>query len=269
MPSRRFLAIFFVLLLAGGSTCHAQALNNKVAAFLQTRVGQHIGGGDCAHAVSEALRAAGGEFMAADLGADSPAAGDYVWGTYLKQLSYTNKVVDTQPNLKLVAGDVIQYHNAKIVTATGTITASHHTSVVAAVNSSGMPTFVYEQNFNNIRKLTKDAIDLTKLSGGYVRIYRPKARIDKARQFKFTIVNNSTGAQTVTFKINPGNASIGTLKLDKGNTVGSYLRGTVTASSSSSTFQIAINNSVVSLVNAGGYEVYTANGRTTVRRLTP
>jgi hypothetical protein len=272
MSLNRFLGIVVIasLVLASETTCQAQVLNTKVISYIAPRVGMRLGGGDCAHSVSEALRVAGAEFTAADLGPDAPASGDYVWGTYLKQISYTSRWIDSNPANKLVAGDVIQYHGVTLKTATGTMTASHHTSIVAAVNSAGMPTFVYQQNFNNVRKVTKDAIDLTKMTAGYVRVYRPKARVDRARQFKFSIVNNMTAAKTVAIKMNPGNSNVGSINLAVGNSFGSYLRGAVTASSSTATFQLAIGTSAVGIVNGGGYEVYTAaNGQPAIRRLSP
>jgi hypothetical protein len=42
--------------------CHGQTLNSKIATFLAGKVGVRVGGGGCAHAASEALRAAGAEF---------------------------------------------------------------------------------------------------------------------------------------------------------------------------------------------------------------
>src|SRR5687768_10005145 len=58
-------------------------INEKVAAYLDAHLGQRVGGGECAHAATEALRAAGARFIRP---ADAPKPGDYVWGSLVKVL---------------------------------------------------------------------------------------------------------------------------------------------------------------------------------------
>lgn len=250
--------------------CHGQTLNSKVATFLAGKVGTRVGGGECAHAASEALRSSGAEFTNADLGPDSPSAGDYVWGTLVKSISIVNgRWTDSKPATKLLAGDIIQYRNTKFVYPTSTTTATQHTSVVAAVNTAGSATFVYEQNFNGIRSVRRNSIDLTKLVSGYLMIYRPKARVSRSGQTKFSLTNNRTANQTITLLV--GTSNLGTFSLTSANTLASYQTRWVTLTGSTQPITLRLSNGAsISVVNAGGYEIFTtSSGAPGIRRLTP
>ena len=159
---RLHLIALVMTVMSFSPTCYGQTLNSKVATFLAGKVGVRVGGGECAHAASEALRSSGAEFTNTDLGTDSPAAGDYVWGTLVKSISIVNgKWTDSNQASKLLPGDIMQYRNTKFVYPTSTATASQHTSVVATVNTAGSATFVYQQNFNGIRTVRKDSFLVT------------------------------------------------------------------------------------------------------------
>ena len=70
-------------LIVCGASClpaQAQTIGSSMVTFLNGKLSTRVGGGECAHMAIEALRASGGEFYATDLGEDSPATGDYVWG---------------------------------------------------------------------------------------------------------------------------------------------------------------------------------------------
>ena len=251
-------------------TCHGQTLNSKVATFLAGKVGVRVGGGECAHAASEALRSSGAEFTNTDLGADSPAAGDYVWGTLVKSISVVNgKRTDSNPASKLLPGDIMQYRNTKFVYPTSTATASQHTSVIATVNTAGSATFVYQQNLNGIRNVRRDSIDLTKLVSGYLRIYRPKTRINRSGQTKFSLTNNRTSTQSITLLV--GTSNLGSFSLTSANTLASYQTRWVTLTGTSLPVTLRLSSGAsVAVVNAGGYEIYTTStGVASIRRLTP
>ena len=248
--------------------CSAQSLNSKVASYVTGKVGVRCGGGECAHAAIEALRIAGAEFVAVDLGADAPSPGDYVWGTLVKTVSITNgKWVDSDPSSKVQAGDIIQYRNTKFVYPGSTSTAVQHTSVVASVNSAGSPKFVCEQNFGGVRTVRKNAIDLTKLTAGYVRIYRPKTRISVAGQTKFTITNNLTTSQTVSILV--GTTSLGSFSLTSANSLTSYQIRWVTLTGTTLPVTLKLSNGQkIDLATGGGYEVYeTTAGTAALRKL--
>jgi hypothetical protein len=267
----RLSLIAILLTVASFSpTCHGQTLNSKVATFLAGKVGVRVGGGECAHAASEALRAAGAEFTNTDLGPDSPAAGDYVWGTLLKSISIVNgRWTDSKPTNKLLPGDIIQYRNAKFVYPTATSTTTQHTSIVATVNTAGSATFVYEQNFNRTRSVRRNSIDLTKLVSGYLRVYRPKARVHRTGQTKFSLVNNRTSNQTITLLA--GTSNLGSFPLTSANTLASYQTRWVTLTGTTLPVTLRLSNGAsVSVLNAGGYEVYTTSaGAAAIRKLTP
>lgn len=250
--------------------CCGQTLNSKVTAFLKGKVGVRVGGGECAHAASEALRAAGAEFINSDLGPDSPSPGDYVWGKLVKSVSIVNgKWTDSKPAAKLFPGDIIQYRNTKFVYPSSTSTATQHTAIVATVNSTGSPTFVFQQNFNGVRTIRKDSIDLTKLVSGYLRIYRPKARANQTGRTKFSVTNNRASNQTITMLV--GTSNLGSVSLTSANTLASYQTRWVTLSGTTLPITLRLSNGAsVSVVNAGGYEIYTTSaGAAAIRKLNP
>jgi hypothetical protein len=143
----------------------------------------------------EALRTAGGEFVPDDLGQDSPNDGDRVWGQLVTIIAYNNNTwSDAAPANLCVPGDVIQFGWAAFP---GANYPSHFTAVVAAVNSSGRPTSIFQQNFGGNRVVQQSAIDTTTLNGGWMRIYRPLQRTDRFNEWKFTIVNNSSSQHRV------------------------------------------------------------------------
>ncbi len=256
------------ILLAVSGQCSAQTLNSKVTTYLASKVGKRCGGGECAHAVSEALRAAGAEFAPPDLGSDQPAAGDYVWGNLVKSISNLNGKAwsDSKPTAKIMAGDVIQYRNTTFVYSNTTARSTQHTSVVASVNSAGFPTAVYEQNFNRIRSVRKNQIDLKKLTTGYVQIYRPKTRKNRLGQFKFTVTNKTNLPLAASLRL--GNVAIGSLNLAANNTIASYQTGWVTLTGTPAAITLRIpNGSDVTIAQAGAYEIFTTtSGNSIIRR---
>jgi hypothetical protein len=139
--------------------------------------------------------------------------------------------------------------------------------VVASVNSSGFPTAVYEQNFNRVRSLRKNPIDLKKLTTGYVRIYRPKVRKNRSGQFKFTITNRANAPVIASLRL--GNTTLGSLNLAKNNTLASYQTSwlTVTGTTTAITIQIP-NGRNATITQAGAYEIFTtSNGNMVIRRV--
>lgn len=207
---------------ASASTASAQTIGANMATYLKSALNTRVGGGECSQMATEALRVSGGEFVASDLGADSPSTGDYLWGTLVTVISYSNKTWSdsNKTNLCLV-GDVIQYNSAVFTYSTGTVSASHHTAVVAAVNTAGRPTSIYQQNFNNVRTVQQATIDTTKLTAGWIRIYRPIPLVVRTNEWKMTVCNNTTATQTYT--ANVGTAVLGTVSLSAANTANSFI----------------------------------------------
>jgi hypothetical protein len=165
------------------------SFNKKVVAFCQSHLKKKVGGGECAHLVIEALRTSGAEFALSKI-KDNPNPGDYVWGDLIKSISWNgSRVVDSNPRASCLPGDVIQYRDGLF---SSRVRARHHTSIIAAVNSNGEPTLIYEQNARNVRSVMKNRVNFRLLTAGWVRIYRPsKPTIDPAQPVEFTLLNKT------------------------------------------------------------------------------
>lgn len=244
------------LMFCGAGSLPAEAQTwtggGALVTFLNGKLSTRLGGGECAHMATEALRACGGEFVAADLGADSPATGDYVWGTLLTTISYGTAWTDSAPTAACLPGDIIQFG---IGTKIGTTTyAVRHTAVVQTVNTAtaSRPTAVFQQNFGGVRTVKTATIAVTTLTAGWIRIYRPKARVDATNVWKFTVVNNATTSQSYTVMV--GTTTVSTVSATAANTAGSYRVHKVTTTG---TVPCVVNgaNSIY-VQNAKGDEIY-------------
>jgi len=238
-------------------------LGSATISFLQGKLNTRVGGGECAHMATEALRAAGGEFVPSDLGADSPSSGDYVWGDLVTEISYANKKwTDSNPSTPSQPGDIIQYGSGtKIGTASY---SSKHTSVVSTVDSTKKrPTNVYQQNFGGVRTVKTATIDVTKLTAGWIRIYRPRTRLDATNKWKITVVNNASTSQGYTIMV--GTSTVSTVSLTAANTAGSFKVQTVTTSGTVPCLVLS-NGQSFYLTNAKGLEIYSPDGSTVAVR---
>ena len=244
-------SLALMICAASSLPAEAQTIGSSMVTFLNGKLSTRLGGGECAHMATEALRVGGGEFYATDLGADSPATGDYVWGTLVTTISFSTVWADSNPTSACLVGDVIQYGaGTKIGTATYT---ARHTSVVQTVNTTkNRPTAVYQQNFGSVRTVKSATIDVTQLTAGWIRIYRPKARVDGTNVWKFTVVNNATTSQTYTVMV--GTTTVSTVSDTAANTAGSFKVHKVTTTG---TVPAVVNNSnSIYVQNAKGDEIY-------------
>ena len=242
-----------VAILVSAASATIAGYETKIIEFCQNRSGRQVGSGECAHLATEALRYSGAEFMRTNQ-PDFPASGDYVWGTFVKQLKKTSSggISDSNPSNKCKIGDIIQYR-------LGSSSKTHHTAIVAAVNSSGYPTSIYQQNFNSQRFVTKDPTDLhQKLRdrGGYLRIYRAKTAVATSRT-QFTVVNNAK-TTSLTYKLNGQSQTIGAKNV---------WNGFNTWSSSGTTVKISVGGRDYTISHRRGYEFYTSGGVTKLRVL--
>jgi hypothetical protein len=249
-------------LLAPAVAPQAVNLNSQIMTFCQQHWHLKVGGGECAHLANEALRFAGANFMPANNN------DDYVWGTLVTTITHGR---DSNSSARCQPGDIIQFQN---VTMPGGWQAGQHTAIVAAVDSRGRPTQVYEQNVgvngkgpgfhDRTERLDTLAINLNTILSGTVHIYRAAPRQDSPGQLMFSVVNDTTRGQTVTVYFN--GVRQWTIPLDSVNTAGSYLTEKV-SSTGGGTWSIGINGKSVRLSNAGGFEVFTANGQTSIRAI--
>jgi len=251
--------------LGEGGSSYYYTIGEKMVRFLASKEGSRLGGGECAHLASEALRVSGGEFIRSDIGPDSPGANDYVWGTRKKTISWlSGRWNDSSPTTTLQVGDVMQY---RATTIDGARVEANHTSVIAALNSNKtLPTKVYEQNIGGYRKVALKSIDLKKLTRGSVYIYRPWARANPSNVYKFSVTNRL--ASSTSFKVKVGTFT-SSLDLTGDNTASSFT--TRKHTSSSSVPKIVLSNGVsMTVQTAGGYEIYrTSSGASSIRKLSP
>jgi hypothetical protein len=237
------------------------SLGDRMSTFLQGKIGSKVGGGECAHIATAALQAVGADFTRTEPNGTS----DYVWtSNRVARLTSGSQVAGKQFRV----GDIIQFENATF-SAGGSSKLKHHTQVVAAVDGAGRITQVYEQNITingvaNRTVMKRTAIDLTKLTGGSVSIYRAVARVPQAGQVEYTIVNNTNASRTVTLQIGSSTSSY---SLDTINTKGSYRTGFATFSGSAKPV-LKVGNTSLTIQDGAAYELYTqSNGQVGIRKL--
>ena len=249
-------------------------LGDRVVTFLESKLGERVGGGECAHAASEALRVAGAEFVLQFLGEDTPEPGDYVWGKLIKILEGTESgLSDSAPDAEVLPGDILQYHNARVGNGGGIATFVHHTAIVAAAEEN-VPTETYDENIRaggdpeHNRTLVRQKMDLRRIQSGWVRVYRPIPRVNKPGLVKFAIVNNTAGQVQAALKL--GDATIGRISLDVANTTRSYLTWTFSSSSGQRPSLSIAGGADLRLENGAAYELYSdAAEEVSIRRLEP
>lgn len=257
----------FALICLGCLPAQAGTIGSSMVGFLQGRVNTRVGGGDCEDMVVEALRVGGGEFTPGDLGDDAPGTGDTVWGAPVTVISCATTWNDTNPASPAQPGDIIQFNSAIFTYSPTSVvkTAGHHTAVVATVDADGRPTSIYQQNFDGVRAVRTADIDTTKLTDGWLRIYRPKGRADGTDQWKVTVANSTPAPQTFTIMV--GTTVIGSVTLTAAGSPGSFVvkdlvtDGTVPA-------LVLSNGTTLYLQTAKGNRIYDGrDGTVEVRQL--
>ncbi len=236
-----------ILLALGAISTSAQEIGQKMTNYLHAKVGMRIAGGESWQVATEALRVGGGEFVPGDLGADSPNSGDRVWGDLVTVIaahgnegwSNSNSSADVLP------GDVIQYGGARFGE---TWWPSKFTAVVAEVNQAGRPSSVYQQNKSGDEQVSLASIDVTNLSDGWLRIYRPKPREDAVNVWKFTTVNKSAIAQE--YGVIVEITDVETVNSGEAGTAGSYR-----------IHKITTDGTVPALLLDNGENMYVENGK--------
>ena len=231
-------------------------IGNRMVSFLESRLGQRVGGGECAQLAVEALRASGARFAWL-----TGATTDYAWGAKLTGvLGKPTGAVYGVPSARFQPGDVIQLTNARFRDGSW---APKDTVIVAAVDGAGRVTAVYRQNFNGVRAVTKQAFDLGGLVSGYAKVYRPLARVDLPGRFQFTIVNNTGGPVSV---VERAGAAWASYTLGKANTLSSYQHRTWTTYGGAKP-TVTVAGKSIAVDHVGAYEIYNSGTGVAVRRL--
>jgi hypothetical protein len=166
--TRRLLVLGLALFAETTPLAAADRLGDRIVEFCKTHLDKQVGNGECAGLATQALAAAGAKRRAK---ADSPSAGDYVWGTVVYVIESTPKGLRETGNLNDVRpGDIMQYRNVRFGDKGG---FAHHTAVVAAVLSEKGSIRVYQQNVGGKRFVTEGQPHVRHLAEGWIRIYRP------------------------------------------------------------------------------------------------
>ena len=163
------------------------------------------------------------------------------------------------PSAQFQPGDVIQF---KSTVFRDGIRFPQHTAIVASVDGNGHVTSIYQQNFNCVRAVTRQSLDLSQLVGGSVKLYRPQARVSVAGRFQFTIVNNTAAPVRVVERAGPWSSSY---SLSKANTMWSYqIRGWTTYGGITPT--INVGGKSISVENGSAYEIVNNGTGLAIRR---
>jgi hypothetical protein len=163
-------------------------LNLQLVTFCKNRLGRVVGSGQCTALVEEGCATIGARHWSKE----SPASGDYVWGTYICALeirdgrqnldvSDDGKKPDGKPGADVRPGDIFQLRNATFRGSYGrggiyTMTYPHHTSVVEKMSDDGRTCTVLEQNVGNRPFVIETDLKLGDLVSGWIRVYRPLPR---------------------------------------------------------------------------------------------
>lgn len=134
-------------------------LNDKVLAFVTGVMGTTVGSGECWDLAQQAL--------------------DMNLADWTRPTSFGRLLNPDKDNIK--AGDIIQFHSVRLTghlpgggTRWQTIGAPDHTAVIYRVLGKKRYTLAH-QNVEGRRNVLTSDIDLTTITGGTFRIYRPEA----------------------------------------------------------------------------------------------
>jgi hypothetical protein len=159
----------------------AMPLNEKVLAFARSKVGEQLGNGECWTLANDAILSAGGRSSPAYR--DFPDRGDHVWGDLVYAVTAKDGKLtdDTTAGKKMAPGDIVQFRDARFEGprpggGTYSMTAPHHTAVVAAVGADGKTLGILHQNWSGKKTVAEATTALRDLKGGWVRVYRPLPR---------------------------------------------------------------------------------------------
>ncbi len=243
----------FVLGNFMSTAAQAQTIGDAMITYLDSQLNTRVGGGGSSHMASEALRVSGGEFYPGDLGADYPGVGDRVWGTVVTVIRFVDgSVTDSNPDNPCQPGDILQFGGPA---SFGDVTyPSNFTAVIRKCDGTNRSVTVYQQNFNRVRVVQSASVNLNQLTDGWVRIYRPKARVDVLGTWKFTVVNNASTSQTFTIMYDI--TTVARLTATASNTYGSYSIHKVTTDGAVPC--VVNNDNTIYVETAKANEIYTA-----------
>ncbi len=192
-PGRRlFLAALLILAACTFTVCRADdppAIADRILEFCKEHQGKRVGNGSCTSFVGAALQSAGARLGGPDAVKQDPhrkRADDFNWGEFVFAVERVGADFKTKGDAKAVRpGDIIQFTHTTVTGSfddgsTYTMTAKHHTAIVAGVLAQGTVLNIYHQGANGRRAVSGDQLRLLDLQSGRFTIFHPIARtIDK------------------------------------------------------------------------------------------
>ena len=232
-------------------------MTKNLAKYLNDCVDKKIGGGECAHLATAMLCVNGFDITRTE----TKGTQNYAWTS---DLIFEFTKGNTSTRKKFAVGDIIQFHNA-LFSVGGSAKLKHHTQVVGEVDTQGRIIKVYEQNYSSIRKVRLTTPkDVSKLTGGFVTIYRPATRFTSSGLIEYTIVNNTFQNRSYTTKVGSSNWETSLTSYD---TATSYRAAYVTFKGSA-TPTIGIGSNTVNVKDAKAYEIHLkSDGKAAIRLL--
>lgn len=159
------LILVFLLALLIGAGNGKHPLNEKILAFCDARIGQHVGDGECGTFARAAATAAG----ARDIWKLTPRnETDYIWGKLVCTITPANIAFDG-----IHAGDIVQMRSVVIP---GGWRAEHHTAIVKELRPDDQTLIFYEANVSGDGIVHISAWRIGGLKEGRMWFYRPIPR---------------------------------------------------------------------------------------------
>ena len=159
-------------------TAEDPTLNDKLVEWSKKQVGYAQGRGECTDFILAGLAAVGAKTNKSFT--DDPNRGDYVWGEHIGTLyiaSNGRPVFEwVDPENKAKPGDVLQFRNVKIKVPRTSVPAqfSHHTAILEKTSDDQVRWTVLHQNVNGKRTVQRHTFQMSRLTGGWIGIYRPQ-----------------------------------------------------------------------------------------------
>src|SRR5580704_19615600 len=187
------LTAAFVVGASGlGVAGEPQGLGERVVDYCKQHRGKRVGNGACSILAIAALQSAGASLHGPDdpNGGNRGRDGGFNWGELVfvlerdgAEFKTTGEVKDVRP------GDIIQFTNT---TLTGTVddytsytmSARHHTAIVAGIQEDGTVLKIYHQGANGRKVVSSASLRLVDLQRGRFTIYHPIARTPSQRTQK-------------------------------------------------------------------------------------
>jgi hypothetical protein len=164
-------------------------LGTRVVDYCKQHKGKRVGNGSCTIFAAAALQAAGAKLRGPDdpSSAQPVRASDFNWGELVFVLERVGTEFKTKGEIKdLRPGDIIQFTNTTLTGSlddysTYTMTARHHTAIVADVQENGTVLKIYHQGANGRKKVSATNLRLVDLQKGRFTIFHPVPKTDAAK----------------------------------------------------------------------------------------